>query len=96
MTCLPLAGVRVTTNCAAAPSVTAVAFAIDRTGRASSSLIVPVAVFASDFSVAFVGLLRVTVNASVGSLRVSSVVATETVFVVSAGANVSMVLEAAV
>ena len=59
-------------------------------------MIVPVAVFASDFSVAFVGPLSVTVNASVASLRVSSVVATEIVFVVSSGANVSVVLEAAV
>ena len=62
----------------------------------SSSLIVPVAVFASDFSVAFDGALSVTVNASVASFFVSSVVATEIVLVVSSGAKVSVASEAAV
>ena len=92
---MPLAGVSVTTNCAVSPSST-VAPAIESCGSASSSLIVAVAVFASDFSVAFVGPLSVIVNASRSSFLVSSVVATETVFVVSSGANVSVVLAAAV
>ena len=45
---------------------------------------------------AFVGPLSVIVNASVASFRVSSVVATETVFVVSPAVKVNVVLEAAV
>ena len=50
--------------------------------------------FASDFSVAFVGPLSVIVNASVASFLVS--VATETVLVVSPAVKVNVVLEAAV
>ena len=69
---------------------------MESTGRASSSLMVPVAVLASDFSVAFVGPLSATVKVSWSSLRVSSVVGTEMVFVVSPAAKVSVVLDAAV
>ena len=90
-----LAGVSVTTNCAVSPSSTATP-AIESCGSASSSLIVAVAVFASDFSVAFVGPLSVIVNASWSSFLVSWVVATETVLVVSPAVKVNVVLAAAV
>ena len=50
-----------TTNDAVAPSITAVASAIDSTAGSSLSLIVPVAVVPSGASVAFTGLLSFTV-----------------------------------
>ena len=81
-----------TTNVAEAPSVTAVASAIDSSGAASPSLIVPVAVVPSLASVAFTGALSFTVNVSSASSTASSTVATVTVFAVSPAANVSVPL----
>ena len=63
-------------------------------GSPSSSAIVPVALAVP--SVAFVCSLSVTVNSSWSSLRVSSAVATLTVFAVSPAVNVSVVADTAV
>ena len=78
----------VTSNLAVTPSVTVCASAIDRTGASvSSSCSVAVAVP----SVAFSGLLSVTVNVSPSASSSSSVlVTTSIVFAVSPAVNVSV------
>ena len=63
-------------------------------GSSSSSAIVPVALAVPN--AAFVCPLSVTVNSSWSSLRVSSTVATLTVFAVSPAVNVSVVADTAV
>ena len=82
-----LCSLSVTTNSAVPPSATGSASAIDSVGR-SSSVMVPVAV--SSASVAPSELLKVTENVSSASGRLSSMVTTEMVLVVSPAVKVSV------
>ena len=92
VTCFSLAAM-LTTNEAEAPSVTAAALAIDSSVGSSLSLMVPVAVVPSLASVAFTGVLSLTLKVSPSaSSTESSTVATVTVFVVAAASNVSVPL----
>ncbi|MOA65247.1 hypothetical protein D3C78_1915650 [compost metagenome] len=62
---------------------------IEKTGRLSSFIIVPVPILAALFIVAFNGDCNVTVSVSSSSNLVSVLIITEIVLVVSVGANVS-------